>query len=427
MDLPLTVQQRFFWDRPGGDDGLYTLIPFPFLLIGRVDLDRLQSSIQRLIDRHDALRTRIVLAPGAPPRQKFPATTRYPVEVVDLSAPGGTQSVIDAQLQAEIQTRFDRRVAFDTDSLFAATLFKLTTARHALVLWVNHLLADGHTPSLLLQDLWALYGGALNDAAEGEPMQYSRYCAWQQEHADAWVKEQKPYWAARLSGAMPVQWPNMPAGPREPHGMSEGASREVDSVTTAKLRTQALHSRKPLSLYALTAYAATVREWSNQSDFVLTIMLTGRLAREHLRIVGYLAQPLYMRVQTTPDAGFGCLLNTIGKEYFNALFHRDFGQTVLENPDLGAGTLFQWFPADWRLTPDASLHLGFRVEPLAFKHRGFFHEKFKLGVSVHETADQLYIRAGFRPDCLGRATVERLLEDIRGQLERQAYQQDPST
>jgi hypothetical protein len=98
-------------------------------------------------------------------------------------------------------------------------------------------------------------------------------------------------------------------------------------------------------------------------------------------------------------------LYAIGKEYFSAVFHPDFGQTVLENPALGAGTLFQWFPADWHLTPDASLHLGFRVEPLAFKHRGFFHEKFKLGVFVQETADQLSIRAGFRPDCLRRATV----------------------
>jgi non-ribosomal peptide synthetase component F len=173
-------------------------------------------------------------------------------------------------------------------------------------------------------------------------------------------------------------------------------------------------------LYAVTAYAATVREWCNQSDFVLTVMATGRLAKEHLRIVGYLAQPLYMRVQTTREAGFDSLLNTISKEYFSALFHRDFGQTVLENPALGAGALFQWFPADWHLAPDASLHLGFRVEPLAFKPRGFFHEKFKLGVFVYETADHLSIRAGFRPDCVRRATVERLLEEIRAQLERQA-------
>jgi hypothetical protein len=405
MDLPLTVQQRFFWDRPGGDDGLYALIPFPFLLTGPVDLDRLQSSVRRLIDRHDALRTRIILVPGASPRQKFPAVTKYPVEIVDLSDPDERQTVIDARLQSELQTRFDRRIAFDTDSLFAASVFKLATEKHALVLWVNHLLADGHTPSLLLQDLWRLYGGVLNHEVQGGPMQYSQYCAWQQELLAVWTEEQKPYWATRLSEAMPIQWPGIPPGALEPHGMSEGASREVDTVTTAKLRAQARRSRKPVSLYALTAYAAMVREWCNQSDFVLTVMVTGRLAKEHLRIVGYLAQPLYMRVQTTPDAAFESLLNTIGKEYFSAVFHRDFGQTVLENPALGGGTLFQWFPADWHLTPDASLHLGFRVEPLAFKHRGFFHEKFRLGVFVQETADQLSIRAGFRPDCLRRATV----------------------
>src|SRR5262249_5055083 len=160
-----------------------------------------------------------------------------------------------------------------TDSLFAATVFRLTTAKHALVFWVNHILADGHTPSLLLQDLWALYAGAVNDAADRGRMQYSQYCAWQQELLAARVDEQKSYWVARLSGALPIQWPGMPAGPLERHGMSEGASREVDAVTTAKLRAQAKRSRKHLSLYAMTAYASTVREWCNQSDFVLTVML----------------------------------------------------------------------------------------------------------------------------------------------------------
>jgi hypothetical protein len=93
---------------------------------------------------------------------------------------------------------------------------------------------------------------------------------------------------------------------------------------------------------------------------------------------------------------------------------------VLENQHLGAGTLFQWFPADWRLAPPPSLNLGFRVEPLAFKRRGFFHEKFKLGIFVYETTEQLSIHGAFRPDCVQRSTVERLLQNICGHLERQA-------
>src|SRR4051794_8407003 len=71
QSVPFTVQQRYFWTRPGGDDGLHTLIPFPFLLLGPLDPERLGKSIQQLIDRHDALRIRVVAADGAPPRQKF--------------------------------------------------------------------------------------------------------------------------------------------------------------------------------------------------------------------------------------------------------------------------------------------------------------------------------------------------------------------
>jgi hypothetical protein len=420
QSVPFTVQQRFFWNRPGGDDGLHTLIPFPFLLLGPLDLQRLGNSIQELIGRHDALRIKIISVEAALPRQTFLAPAPYRLELVDLSRPGEPESEIDERLQSELQRRFNRRVVLDTDRLFEVTLFRLAAARHVLVLWVHHILADAHTPSLLLQDLWRLYADSSGTDVESEPAQYSQYCAWQQEILESWLDEQRPYWMERLAGAEPIRWPEISSEPLEPNGSSEGVSCAVDGATTASLRAQATRSRKQLSLYALTAYAAAVRDRCNQSDFVLAVSLTGRLAKEYLRVVGFLMQPLYLRVQTTPGAGFESLLGVIGKEYLGALFHRDFGQTVLENQDLGAGTLFQWFPADWRLTPPPSLNLGFHVEPLQFKHRGFFHEKFKLGIFVFETADQLSLHGAFRPDCVRRSTVERLLQDIRGQLERQA-------
>jgi condensation domain-containing protein len=420
QSVPFTVQQRYFWSRPGGDDGLHTLIPFPFLLLGPLDPQRLGRSIQQLIDRQDALRTRVVLVDAAPPRQKFLAPAPYALERVDLWDPGLSETQIDERLQAELQKRFNRRIVLETDSLFEATLFRLAAARHALVLWVHHILADAHTPSLLLQELWELYAESARTQAGSEPVQYSQYCAWQQQILASWLNEHRPYWNQRLAGARPIQWPEISSAPLEPHGISDGVTRLVDAAATSGLRAQALKSRKQLSLYALTAYAAAVRDWCGQSDFVLTVSFSGRLMKEHLRVIGFLVQPLYLRVQTTPGAGFEPLLGLMAKEYFGALFHRDFGQTVLENPDLGAGALFQWFPADWRLTPPPSLDLGFRVEPLAFKHRGFFHEKFKLGIFVFESADRLSVHGAFRPDCVQRSTVERLLQDICGHLERQA-------
>jgi len=420
QSVPFTVQQRYFWTRPGGDDGLYTLIPFPFLLLGPLDPERLGKSIQQLIDRHDALRIRVVAADGAPPRQRFLPPAPYQLERLDLSAPDKSETEIDARLQAELQIRFNRRIVLDTDSLFEATLFRLAAARHALVLWVHHLLADAHTPSLLLQDLWTLYADPASTNAAGEPAQYSRYCAWQQQILASWLDEQRPYWTQRLATARPIQWPDISPAPLRPKGTSDGVTCILSAPATARLRAQATRSRKQLSLYALTAYAAAVRDWCDQSDFVLTVSFTGRLAKEHLSIIGFLVQPLYLRVQTTADAGFESLLGLIGKEYFGALFHRDFGQAVLDNPDLGAGALFQWFPAEWGCLPPPSLNLSFRVERLAFEHRGCFQEKFKLGIFVFEAADQLSLHGAFRPDCVQRSTVERLLQNIRGHLERQA-------
>ncbi|HEY6927490.1 MAG TPA: condensation domain-containing protein [Steroidobacteraceae bacterium] len=420
QNVPFTVQQRYFWSRPGGDAGLHTLIPFPFLLLGPLDRERLGKCLQQLIGRHDALRTRIVMVDGAPPRQKFLVPAPYQLEQIDLFSPDKSETEIDMQLQSELRTRFNRRIVLNADSLFEVTLFRLAGARHALVLWVHHILADAHAPSLLLQDLWTLYATSASTGAGGEPTQYSQYCAWQQQILESWLAEQRPYWTQRLAGAKPIQWPAISSGPLEPNGVSDGVTCMVSATATASLRAQAKRSRKQLSLYALTAYAAMVRDCCDQSDLVLTASFTGRLAPQHLRTVGFLVQPLYLRVRSSPGATFESLLELIGKEYFGALFHRDFGQTVLENPDLGAGALFQWFPADWALTPPSSLNLEILVQPLTFKHRGFFHEKYKFGIFVFETADRLSIHGAFRPDCIHRDTVERLLKNICGHLEQQA-------
>lgn len=416
-----TLQQRFYWDRPGGNDEWYTRIPFPFLLLGAVDAELIRSSLELLIRRHDALRTRVLLVRGAP-RQRFVAPAEYHLEVVDVSEVDKVESEIDERVRCELRTRFARRIVLDVDPLFDATLFRLAGERHVLVFWIHHILFDAYTPTLIFQQFWALYAGLLGARPYNEkrPMQYSQYCAWQQANYSLWVKEHRSYWKNRLSGGAGIQWPDVPNDLIHTRGVTEVAWCAIGRESNSNLREQARRSRTHLSTYLLAAYAAVIRTWCNQRDFVLTATVSGRVKKEHVPIVGYLVQPLYLRVQTESDGTFDSILKAVSKEYIGALLHMDFGETVLENPDLCSGTLFQWSPADWRFTPPASLELGFRVEKFEFYHVSFAHEKFKLEVRFFDGADELSIAAAFRPDYFPRTMVDRLLAEICRQLERVA-------
>jgi hypothetical protein len=339
---------------------------------------------------------------------------------MDVSEPGKTDSEIEERVRCQLRVGNNRRVDLELDALFDATLFKLADAKYLLVFWIHHLLFDPYALSLIFQEFWTVYAGLLGKVPGelSKAMQYSEYCTWQAEIYRRWIEEREPYWSGRLAGATGIQWPDVSIDPISAPGVTEVASCVADPALTSKLRKKAERRRIQLSTYALTAYALAVRQLCRQTDFVLATTVLGHGAKEHHGIVGYLAQPLYLRVQLESDGNCDQEVETISKEFFSAVLHMDFGTTFRKHRNLSAWTLFQWLPAAWRPTPRDSLDLGFKVAPFPFQGRIFNHEKFKLVIFVVETCDQLNISAAFRPDFFKRSTVEQLIGNIRDRLER---------
>jgi len=153
-------------------------------------------------------------------------------------------------------------------------------------------------------------------------------------------------------------------------------------------------------------------------------MMTARVKKEHLSILGYLAQPLYLRVQLGGSDKFDEVVTTVSREYIRSLQHMDFGQVAYEQPELGSRTLFQWLPAvSEQFTPAKSLTVGFRVQEFAYQASGRVgsFDFFFVGV---ESDNELRIGAGFRADVVPRTMAHQLLQEMRDRLERFSYPHD---
>ncbi len=408
-----TSEQRFLWTRHGSNDCMYRILPFPFLLTGCIEPDLIGRSLDLLVLRHDTLRTRLTLV-GDEPMLRFVESGACHCEVVNVA----TSDDIDEKIRYELSTRAARKLEFDRDPLFSATLFILSVERQVIVFWIHHLLFDAYSLTHMLHEFWTHYAGLRSKSIlhEEKPLPYFEYRAWRESFSLLREEERRQYWNSRLAGSIGIQWPNVPSEPISVPGTTEVATRVVDRPLLAKLREHARGFRVPLSTYVLAAYVSVVGSWCDRRDFVLTMMTTSRVKREHRMIAAFLAQPLYLRMQCDPREPFNQVLRTVQREHFNAVSHMDFGESVLQNPGLVSGTIFQWVPADWLATPPASLNLGFRAEAFEFERRFFLHEMFKIAVSISEGHDKLFVTVLFRPDYFQQRMVEQILENLLSRL-----------
>ena len=406
-------------------DALYLHDLVALALSGPLDVTAIQQAYNMLLLRHDALRMRIVFV-GRQPWQVFEAATESRFQFVDCSDSGEQESIIEDRIRATIQERYDRKINFEQDALFTATLYRLTTQRHVLTFWPHHIIWDGRSLAILFQEFWSLYARHLAGDMHATPtdfMQYSEYIQWQEKMHQSQRKELLAYWEQRLSDAtslrLPVTLDDSAASVEELK-----ICRALNNELTAKLRNRAAQTRIMLSLYALAAYAIVVSRRFEKNDLVITTTFMGRESERQAQLIGYLSFPMFLRIKFDPVSTLTQSLRLVTKEYMSSLRHRDFGSTVLDNMELYSGMLFQWFPYNWGASTQQLNVLRHRIEPFAFRSRSPSAANLYLSVTVIENNDQLSIQINYRPDVLTSAVADQIAFDMEAVLSRFATDPD---
>src|SRR5262245_16773617 len=202
---PLSFAQERLWflDQLVPGSTAYSL-PLLLRLSGRLDTDALRMSLDRIVERHEALRTRLPLVDGEPAQVVAPGSA-LDLPVVDLSAEpeplrGGS---LDRVVAEHVARPFD----LAQGPLLRAALIRLHERDHALLLLVHHAVADAWSLLVLIGELVALYGG--EEAGLPElPIAYADYGVWQRApFATPAMAGHLDYWRRRLEGPLPVLHP----------------------------------------------------------------------------------------------------------------------------------------------------------------------------------------------------------------------------
>ncbi|MCK6372193.1 MAG: amino acid adenylation domain-containing protein, partial [Gammaproteobacteria bacterium] len=170
-----------------------------YRLGGALDVEALQAALDRVVARHEALRTVFVTGADGEGRQRVLAELAVPVvveSVVGLEAQG-----LERRLTQSVEAAFD----LGAGPLLRVEVFDLGGGEWVLLVVMHHIVSDGWSLSVLLGELSAAYAAALAGERPrwaGLPVQYADYAEWQRrELAGARLEAELGYWRAALAGA----------------------------------------------------------------------------------------------------------------------------------------------------------------------------------------------------------------------------------
>lgn len=431
-DLPLSFAQQRLWflhqlvpDRP------FYNIPAAVRLVGQLNVDTLTQCLNEIVRRHEVLRTNFVTVDGQP-GQVISPTLHVSVPVVDLQHLSKEERSLKLQrlLTQEVQRPFD----ITTDSLLRVTLFRLETEEHVLLLTIHHIVSDGWSMGVFIQEAAALYKAF----SQGEPfpkssldlggevlpelpVQYVDFAHWQRQWLTGEVLQtQLNYWKHQLAGNPPML--ELPTDrPRPPIQTFRGSTEyvKIRSDLTEQLSTLCQQSEVTLFMALLAAFTTLLFRYSGQEDILIGSPIANRNRREIEPLIGFFVNTLVLRIDFSGNPTFRELLDQVRQVALDAYTHQDFPFDRLveeirperhlnQNPLVQVVFAFQNMPIQpWNLP-------NLRLSPFEFDS-GI--TKFDLEFYLWEESEGLNGYFVYNPDLFDAATITRMAGHFRTLLE----------
>lgn len=394
--------------------------PLAFKVAGILDPGALQLALERLVQRHDAMRTRIVTIDGKTVNDVAPTGELF-FKAEDIA--GLDETEIVAYLKKIIRKPFDLQAG----PLMRVYLFSKSRTEHILLFNFHHIVFDGGSVVPLLNDLKRLYNAEYSrEQGSSPPLEttYADFVAWQEEMlAGDNGRVHKKYWRQQLKGAPPVL--DLPADRNRPPLPSlTGAVHCAAFSPDLSARLKKLAEVENVSLFALllSIFKVLLYRYTHQEDILVGTPLETRPGTRFEALIGYFVNMVAIRSALSGDMSFRTLLKQVQATAFEALEHGDypFSEIVRElapDHDRSRSPLFQTAFAyqNWAMdiaamgaaTPVSS---GLSFEPMLDIHQ---EGEFDVTLEIVETATDQQLFFKYNPDLFDAATIRRMAGHFR--------------
>ncbi len=396
-----SAQKRMYILNQLDGAGISYNIPGALTLIGSLDHKALDNAFRQLIDRHETLRTSFETMNGEPVQRVH---NEVPFRVELIHAPRADQRETD-----ELVHGFVQPFNLEQAPLFRAGLIEISPEHHILLLDMHHIISDGTSINVLIQDFIHLYAG---DTLPSLRIQYKDYAAWQREQQQSErYQEQEDYWLNTFAGELPVL--DIPTDyPRPAVRSFEGDVLEftLDQRQSEGLKSIAMQTESTLYMVLLAAYTTLLSQYSGQEDIIVGSPIAGRPHADLGNLIGMFVNTLAIRNYPEGGKTFHDYVLEVKDNALKAFEHQNYPfEELVEklgvDRDLSRNPLFDTMFALQNLEQTEQQLAELQLAPYPSEQTT---AKFDLSLFAQEDGEQIACGFQYGTRLYKRETIERL-------------------
>ena len=347
--FPLSFAQERFWFLEQLDPGNpVNNRPMALRLRGPLSVAALEQSLCGILRRHQVLRASFSSVEGRPV-QVITEPGPISLPVVDLGEVPPAERERHARQLATAEAR--RPFVLSQGPLLRASLLRMDKGEHVLVLVAHHIIFDGWSAKILVEELSALYEAFAHGAPSPLPelpIQYADFAHWQRQQVQGEALEaQLAYWKAKLAAPLPLL--NLPTDRFRPSIQTHRGARQVLVISSSLLKSLTDMGRREGAtpfMTLLAAFQSLLHRYTGEDDIVVGSPVAGRTHVETERLIGFFVNTLVLRTDLSGNPSFRELLRRVREVALDAYVHQDvpFEKLVEElqpKRDPGRTPLFQ--------------------------------------------------------------------------------------
>ncbi|SFO73627.1 amino acid adenylation domain-containing protein [Chitinophaga sp. YR627] len=302
-----------------GQQVIYNM-PAAYRISGAFDIEAMAYAFEALATRHEVLRTTFHVVDKKVYQKIHPADNwKQWLEVTDLTAAPDKTAAADEKAAA------DARIPFDLENgpLFRAKLFQLDTEEFLLLINIHHIISDGWSHTVMVNDLLHFYRSYWQiDTPELPPLriQFKDYATMLSQQMDEKSKQlHRDFWTAQFGDYNTVL--NLPIeGKRDDNRSLEAEKVFFTLNKPAQESLLKLGREHQSTLYGvlLSIYNVLIRHVTGQDDIVTGSPISGRDYVELENQLGMYLNVLALRLQVKDTEAFATLLEKAAKTVLEA-------------------------------------------------------------------------------------------------------------
>ena len=299
-------------------------IPGVFMFDGDLNVGIFEKTLATIFERHESLRTTFRLHKGEPIQViNSLEESNIRLQVIDLKSKPDSDVLAQLLINEDVNTGFN----LEQGPLLRVKLFYLDDRRMLFLINIHHIVSDGWSVRILINEIVVLYNAFLanrNSPLQPLRIQYKDYTFWQVNKlkCDA-IQSDRNYWLSKLDGEIPVlELPLDFARPKTKSFHGRNINDVLDENLSIGLYTISHSHRATLFMTLVAAVKTLLYKYTGQEDLIIGTSVTGRDHPDLENQVGFYVNTLALRTQLNGELSFNTLLDSVRESVTEAFEHQ---------------------------------------------------------------------------------------------------------